>query len=62
MITFHQFFTNSIGQIPLLDSSPLPDIPPLHIETEGTQRVINNLNVHKSHGPDGIPASKHLIV
>ena len=42
--------------MPLLDSSLLPDIPPLYIEAEGIKRLVNNLDVHKSHGPDDIPA------
>ena len=56
---FSSVFTidnSSIDQMPLLDSSPLPNIPPLYIEAEGIKRLLNNLNVHKSHGPDGIPA------
>ena len=52
---FSSVFTinnSSIDQMPLLDSS----FPPLYIEAEGIERLLNKLNVHKSHGPDGIPA------
>ena len=58
---FSSVFTidnSSIDQMSLLDSSPFPDIPPLHIEAEGIKRHLNNLNVYKSHGPDGIPAKE----
>ena len=55
MITFHLFLQLTIAlQIKclFLDSS----FPPLYIEAEGIERLLNKLNVHKSHGPDGIPA------
>ena len=44
--------------MPLHDSSPLPEISPLHIEAEGIKLLLNNLNVHRSQGPDGIPAKE----
>ena len=58
MITSSVFTIDNspIDQMPLLDSSTLPDIPPLYIEAEGIKHLLNNLNVHKSHGPDGLPA------
>jgi len=61
---FSSVFTvdnSSVDQISSLDSSRVPEISPLHIDAEDIKPLLKNMNAHKSHGPDGILASKELI-
>ena len=40
----------------LSNTSPLPDIPPLCIYTEGVTNLLLGIDPYKSTGPDNIPA------
>lgn len=44
------------SNIPLLESSPHPDIPDINISEEGVLKQLRQLNPRKASGPDGIPA------
>ena len=63
MTTSHLFLQKKMNLIiPPLDGSPFPDILPIDITIEGVTTLLSNLEVHKSSGPDEIPATllKHL--
>ena len=37
-------------------SSPFPSMDPFTVSTEGVQKLLDGLNIHKASGPDGIPS------
>ena len=53
---FKSVFTQEQIQLPNLQNSPYPTIPPLIITTEGIQKLLENLDTTKATGPDKIPA------
>ena len=57
VITINRSIIEAINLIKLsIDSVPFPSILPINISVNGVQQLLGNLNVHKSTGPDCIPA------
>ena len=53
---FCSVFTNEdTPNMPSLDPSPYPDMPPITATTAGIAKLLRNLNPRKAAGPDGIP-------
>ena len=53
---FQSVHTQEDNQIPNMPHSPFPNIPALHITTNGIQKLLEGLDTTKSTGPDNIPA------
>ena len=51
------FTTDNTFDVPSLGGHPFPDISPIIVTNNGVTALLSNLRVHKSSGPDGIPAS-----
>jgi len=50
---FSSVFTNEdVSNIPILEGDPLPEIPTIHISSEGVAQLLHNLKSHKAAGPD----------
>jgi len=56
----HQFssvFTReNQTNIQLMNLSPYPEMPAIHVESNGVLKLLNHLNQRKANGPDNIPA------
>jgi len=56
----HQFssvFTReNQTNIPIMNPSPYPEMPAIHVESNGVFKLLNQLNQCKANGPDNIPA------
>ena len=48
------FASEDLTNIPNIFPSPYPDMPNVEIKEEGVLKQLNQLNVHKSTGPDGL--------
>ena len=48
----------NIDEIPNILPSPHKDIPEFEVDNKGVTELLNNLNVNKSVGPDGISAKE----
>ena len=54
---FSSVFTNEkVSSLPDLEVSPYNPIVLEDINVEGVAKLLSNLQPHKAHGPDGIPA------
>lgn len=53
---YASIFTNEDkSNLPKKDTSSVPSIPNIQINTEGLVKLLNNINTRKANGPDGIP-------
>ena len=46
------FTTEDTACVLVLESDPLPEIPPIHIHTAGVTQLLLNLKIHKTAVPD----------
>ena len=54
---FSSVFTReNLTEYPHINGDHIPDIPSLNIEVEGVKNLLENLDPHKSPGPDNIPS------
>jgi len=54
---FSSVFTKeSLTEYPHIKGDHVPDIPSLNIEVKGVKNLLENLDPHKSLGPDNIPS------
>jgi len=53
---FSSFFTAENIEYTTLSSNPLPDVQSIAINPQGIQHLLCKLQIHKSWGPDNIPA------
>ena len=55
---FSSVFTTDDGSdLPVLDPSPYPDIPPIEVLVSGITSLLNELDPTKPSGPDKIPSN-----
>ena len=50
------FTLEDLQHIPSKEPSPYPSMPEIIITTPGVQKLLSEINPHKAHGPDNIPA------
>ncbi len=50
------FTTENMADIPNMEGTPYPTIDQLMIDTEGVQKLLDDINTGKASGPDGIPS------
>jgi hypothetical protein len=50
------FTKEDLSTVPDLGNSTVPDMPDLKITTEGVEKLLQNLKINKSSGPDNVPA------
>ena len=50
------FTASSSTPLPTLEESTIPDITPISIDSHGVKCLLDNLDIHKSAGPDNIPS------
>ena len=53
------FTASSSTPLPTLEESTIPDITPISIDSHEVKCLLDNLDIHKSAGPDNIPS--HLL-
>ena len=50
------FTKDDSTELPAMGPSPHPDVPVLHIQENGVEKLMKNLNPYKASGPDDLPA------
>ena len=50
------FTREDLSDTPVLADSPYPDLPEISFSMNGARKLLENVQVHKAHGPDSIPA------
>ena len=52
---FQSVFTHEHADLPDMPTSPYTTIPPLTIHTQGVEKLLSEVDIHKATGPDNIP-------
>ncbi|XP_065901865.1 uncharacterized protein [Dysidea avara] len=54
---FSSVFTQEdTTNVPVLEGNPLPEIPPIHIHSDGVSQLLHTLKAHKAAGPNNLPS------
>ncbi|KAK3870887.1 hypothetical protein Pcinc_023913 [Petrolisthes cinctipes] len=52
---FQSVFTHEHEHLPDMPTPSHPPIPPIHINTQGIEKLLSEVDIHKATGPDNIP-------